>query len=80
MERNLDNRVEAVAPIHDPALRARLREILEICLADTHDCWEMQPDGSYVQRRPDGDEPASRAQQTFMRQAGDGDPEREPRQ
>ena len=80
MERNLDNRVEAVAPIHDPALRARLREILEICLADIYDCWEMQPDGSYVQRRPDGDEPASRAQQTFMRQAGDGDPEREPRQ
>jgi len=80
MERNLDNRVEAVAPIHDPALRTRLREILEICLADNRDCWEMHPDGSYVQRRPDGDEPVSRAQQTFMRQAGDGDPEREPRQ
>jgi polyphosphate kinase len=73
MERNLDNRVEAVAPIHDSALQTRLQEILDVCLADNRDCWEMQSDGSYVQRHPDGDGPVTRAQETFMEQAREGD-------
>jgi polyphosphate kinase len=67
MERNLDNRVEAVAPIHDPALQRRLQGILEVCLADSRDGWELQPDGSYVQRSPDGEKPVG-AQETFMQQ------------
>jgi polyphosphate kinase len=67
MQRNLDNRVEAVAPIHDPALQRRLQGILEICLADSRDGWELQPDGSYVQRSPDGEKPVG-AQETFMQQ------------
>jgi len=71
MERNLDNRVEAVTPIHDPVLQTRLQEILDICLADNRDCWEMQPDGSYVQRQP-GDDPVRRTQETFMEQAREG--------
>jgi polyphosphate kinase len=70
MERNLDNRVEAVTPIHDPRLQERLREILEVCLADNRNCWEMQSDGTYTQRSP-GDEPVRQAQQTFMDQARD---------
>ena len=70
MERNLDNRVEAVTPIHDPDLQDRLGEILDVCLADNQDCWEMQSDGTYTQRSP-GDEPVRQAQQTFMDQARD---------
>jgi polyphosphate kinase len=70
MERNLDNRVEAVTPIHDPRLQERLREILEVCLADNRNCWEMQSDGTYTQRSP-GDEPVRQARQTFMDQARD---------
>ena len=34
MPRNLDRRVEALAPVTDPRLRARLEEILDIDLAD----------------------------------------------
>jgi len=71
MERNLDNRVEAVAPIHDPAIQNRLQEILEVCLADNRDCWEMQSDGSYSQRRPDGDD-VTRAQEIFMHRTRNG--------
>jgi len=55
MTRNLDNRVEAVAPVEDPALREQLRFVLALSLADNRRCWEMSPDGTYTQRRPDGD-------------------------
>ncbi|MFD1587024.1 polyphosphate kinase 1 [Halorientalis brevis] len=75
MERNLDNRVEAVAPIHDPALQQRLQYVLDVCLADNRNCWEMQADGSYVQRTPDEDEPVRTAQETFMDQAEDAIPD-----
>jgi polyphosphate kinase len=53
MHRNLSERVEAVVPIIEPRLRARLWDILEICLTDRRNAWEMQPDGSYIQLHPD---------------------------
>ncbi len=56
MRRNLSERVEAAVPILERRLRARLWEILEVCLADRRNAWEMQPDGSYVQLRPDSDD------------------------
>ena len=52
MPRNLDRRVEAVVPIEDPPLQAELSELLQICLNDNRLAWEMQPDGSYKQRKP----------------------------
>jgi polyphosphate kinase len=65
MERNLDNRVEAVVPIHDPQLRDRLRHILELNLSDNVKAWELQSDGSYTQRHPGDDEPRN-AQATLI--------------
>ena len=47
MPRNLDRRVEAVAPVDDPALRARLDQILEASLADDVLAWELHADGSW---------------------------------
>jgi polyphosphate kinase len=55
MPRNLDRRVEAVTPVEDKALHSRLRALLDICLADNRQAWELRADGSYVQRTP-GDE------------------------
>lgn len=52
MHRNLDDRVEAVAPVEDPDLRTYLRTHLDTLLADNRLAWDMQPDGSYVQRTP----------------------------
>ena len=49
MRRNLNSRVEIMAPIEDPGLQKELRRILDLQLADRRDAWEMQPDGSYVQ-------------------------------
>ena len=56
MHRNLSDRVEAAVPIRDRDLRARLWEILDTCLADSRNAWRMQPDGSYVQLFPSGDD------------------------
>ncbi|SNR63680.1 polyphosphate kinase 1 [Halorubrum vacuolatum] len=65
MTRNLDSRVEVVAPIEDPSICNYLREITEVGLADNRRRWKMRADGSYVQCRP-GDEPIRSLQQTFM--------------
>ena len=45
MPRNLDRRVECVAPVTDPALTARLAEILAVNLADDVLAWELRPGG-----------------------------------
>ena len=52
MFRNLSRRVEVATPIEEPALRAQLWEILLACLDDSRQAWEMQSDGSYLQRQP----------------------------
>ncbi|MDJ0620385.1 MAG: polyphosphate kinase 1 [Calothrix sp. MO_192.B10] len=66
MPRNLDRRVEAVTPVEAPNLVNRLKEILEIMLADNRYAWELQADGSYHQRHPQADEAERSAQNTFM--------------
>jgi polyphosphate kinase len=48
MSRNLESRVEVLVPVDAPALRAELRTILDIQLADARAGWRMQSDGSYV--------------------------------
>ncbi len=48
MPRNLDSRVEAVVPILDPDLRARVQEILDVELADDELAWELQSDGTWT--------------------------------
>ncbi|MBI1335634.1 MAG: polyphosphate kinase 1 [Phycisphaera sp.] len=53
MYRNLNNRVECITPIYSPVHQQRLRQILNISLGDYRQAWEMQPDGGYVQRKPD---------------------------
>jgi polyphosphate kinase len=58
MPRNLDKRVELIAPVEDPALRDDLLDTLERCFADNTNAWELQPDKTWVRRRPD-DEPRS---------------------
>ncbi|MGH7985639.1 MAG: polyphosphate kinase 1 [Candidatus Binataceae bacterium] len=48
MNRNLESRVEVMAPIEDPQLRAELRLVLECQLKPNRCQWQMQADGSYV--------------------------------
>jgi polyphosphate kinase len=53
MVRNLSRRVEAATPVEDRPLRERLWEVLQTLLSDQRQAWVMQPDGSYVQARPE---------------------------
>ncbi len=47
MPRNLDRRVEALAPITDPELQDRLAEVLDVNLADDTLAWVLDPDGDW---------------------------------
>jgi polyphosphate kinase len=57
MPRNLDTRVELVAPVIDPALRDDLRDTLDRCFADDTNSWVLGPDGDWTRRTPEGPEP-----------------------
>jgi polyphosphate kinase len=49
MKRNLESRVEVIAPIDDPLLRKDLRSLIDAQLAPNPCSWEMRADGSYIQ-------------------------------
>ena len=65
MRRNLENRVEVVTPIESRQIRQDLLDMLEIQLSDQRSAWEMQFNGTYVQRQPveNGDSRSSQALQ-----------------
>ena len=54
MPRNLDRRVEAVAPIEDPRLQKQIEALLELYLTDTS-AWHMHSDGHFEQRQQAGE-------------------------
>lgn len=48
MPRNLDRRVEALAPVEDPDLQFRLDEIFDVLLTADELAWELGADGSWT--------------------------------
>ncbi len=70
MRRNLDSRVEVITPIEAPGLQRDLDGFLQVQLRDRRSVWEMQSDGSYIQRQPTTDAEA-RSCQDRMIQAAD---------
>ena len=52
MPRNLDSRVELVAPVEDSELRAEMLDVLERCFADDENSWELGSDGSWTRNQP----------------------------
>ncbi|MEI7623167.1 MAG: RNA degradosome polyphosphate kinase [Actinomycetes bacterium] len=50
MPRNLDRRVEALVPVEDPMLQARLQEILDVNLSDDRLAWTLGPDSTWKRR------------------------------
>ncbi len=67
MPRNLDRRVEAVTPIEDPKIKKDLQEILGVMLGDNRHAWDLQSDGTYIQRRPPEQSEPQSSQHIFMR-------------
>jgi polyphosphate kinase len=66
MKRNLESRVETVVPVDDPDCQRALREVLDVQLNDRRSAWDMQPDGSYVQRIPAENEDPRGAQEQLI--------------
>jgi polyphosphate kinase len=66
MSRNLNRRVEAITPVEDQKLAQDLQEILGIMLADNRQAWELQNDGSYIQRRPIDEKHSQSTQEILM--------------
>ena len=58
---SLRARVEAVVPIEEPLLHARLLRLIDAYLQDNCTAWDMQADGSFVRRIPEDDSRAVQA-------------------
>lgn len=69
VKRNLDRRVESVAPVESAALKEELSRILDVYEQDNYSCWDCCPDGSYARRRPRLGEPRVSAQEVFAERA-----------
>ena len=69
MPRNLDTRVELLAPVRDESLRAELLDTLERCMADNTNSWKLDADGKWTRRTPDGGEPRNAQQELMARHA-----------
>jgi polyphosphate kinase len=48
LPRNLDHRIEVVAPVEDRPLRAELDAAFDALRADNAQAWELQPDGTWL--------------------------------
>jgi polyphosphate kinase len=71
MTRNLSRRMETVAPVCDPVIKAELETILHMYEEDNCSAWDMQPDGEYVRRNQAAGEAPRRAQQVFVERSRD---------
>ena len=69
MTRNLDRRLEVMAPVEGAALQQRLATMFDVLLADNNQAWELQADGSWQRLRPTKDDRARPSQEVLMRKA-----------
>jgi polyphosphate kinase len=66
MPRNFHRRVEAMLPVEDPAIRARLIEILQMQCADNVKSWVLKSDGKYERVQAKAGQSAMRSQARFV--------------
>jgi polyphosphate kinase len=69
MPRNLDTRVELLAPVLAPPLCADLLETLQLCLADDANAWTLADDGEWTRREPGSPVPRSAQRELMARHA-----------
>jgi polyphosphate kinase len=71
MQRNLDRRVEALVPVSDPALAARLNEIVVVLMQDDALAWTLGSDGTWTKIRDErGIDAQQRLQELAVERAG----------
>lgn len=58
MQRNLDHRIEVLAPVENARVRQDVHAILDSALADDTNAWLLGPDGEWTRATP-GEKPHS---------------------
>ncbi|MGH7297902.1 MAG: RNA degradosome polyphosphate kinase, partial [Polyangiaceae bacterium] len=71
MPRNFHRRVEAMIPVEDPAIKARLLDIIQVQLADNVKAWSLRADGKYERVQPRPGVPLLRSQARFIEMTRD---------
>jgi polyphosphate kinase len=66
MARNLDHRIEVVAPVENARVRQEANAILDSALADTTNSWELASDGTWARVLAEDVKPRTH-QETMMR-------------
>jgi len=69
MPRNLDHRIELVAPVEDGRAQQELMRAFDVLLADNASAWEMSSEGRWMKLRPKKGQRGRPTQQVFMRSA-----------
>jgi polyphosphate kinase len=69
MPRNLDHRIEVLAPIEDPRAQQELSRAFDVWLADNASAWELSSEGRWMKVRPRKGERSKPSQAAFMRTA-----------
>ena len=72
MSRNLDRRIEAVTPIEDPEHRQKLERLLQLYLNDNQAAWDMESDGTFVQRKPENGDSERNSQMQLVKEWSNG--------
>jgi polyphosphate kinase len=68
MQRNLDHRIEVLAPVENARIRQEINAILDSALADNVNAWELDSDGAWARLVPGKEKPHSH-QATMMRRS-----------
>ena len=69
MPRNLDHRIELVAPIEDGRAQNDMVRAFDVLLADNATAWELSSEGQWMKLRPRKGDRGRATQQVFMRSA-----------
>jgi polyphosphate kinase len=69
MPRNLDHRIELVAPVEDARAQHDIVRAFDVLLADNATAWELSSDGRWMKLRPRKGDRGRAAQTVFMRSA-----------
>ena len=68
MPRNLDHRIEVVAPVEERRLKDEIQSVFDVLMADNSQAWELSPEGSW-ERCAAGDDRPRPTHEVLMRRA-----------
>ena len=68
MPRNLDHRIEVVAPVEERRLKDEIQSVFDVLMADNSQAWQLAADGSW-ERCAAGDDRPRPTHEVLMRRA-----------